>query len=155
MIPARMRNGDSWSDTSILNISSRGLLLYAATAPLRGSYVEIRRGQHVIVARVVWSNANRFGVRAQDSLAIDAIVANGSANGAPANDTNRSVERRSRPRQERLEWRHTQSREKGRLLEFAFLVGAGLIFAMFAHETIGLALSQPLESITVRLAGKA
>lgn len=154
MIAARMRHGAQWSDASILNISSRGLMLHAAVAPSRGTYIEVRRGQHVVIARVVWSNQNRFGVAAQDRLAIDAFVANSADKGAPANDTNGFVERRSHPRPERLEWRHARSRDRGRMMEFVFAAGAGIVLAAFAHDAVGRTLKQPLERITSRLDGR-
>lgn len=55
MIKARMRTGVSWHDVCILNLSAHGVGLQAAEPPARGTYVEIRRGPHVIVARVAWS----------------------------------------------------------------------------------------------------
>jgi hypothetical protein len=154
MIAARMRHGEAWSDASILNISSRGLMLHAPMAPSRGTYIEVRRGQHVVIARVVWSNDNRFGVAAQDRVAIDAFIANHPPRTVAANDGNGPAERRSQPRPERLEWRHARSREKGCLMEFAFIAGAGLLVAAFAHEAIARTLSDPLQRITGRLAGR-
>jgi len=69
-----MRVGSAWNDVSIVDISSRGLALHAADPPPRGSYLEVRRGRHVIVARVVWAQQQKLGLRRQDPLAIDAII---------------------------------------------------------------------------------
>lgn len=152
MIAARMRDGNAWSDANILNISSRGLMLHAATPPSRGTYVEVRRGAHVIVGRVIWTKADRFGVRAQDRLAIDSLVANDSPNRQPANDHGgAAAERRARPRLERLEWRHAQSREKGRALQFACIAGFGFILAACAYEAVTETLSRPLSDVSIQL----
>lgn len=152
MLAARVRLGDAWSDGSILNISSRGLLLYAAKSPSRGTYIEIRRGAHVIVGRVIWTKADRFGVFAQDRLAIDSLIANASTNGPPAGGTGGApVERRSQPRSERLEWRYVESRDKGRGLQFAFIAGLGFLLAACAYDTVMETLSQPLSTVSRQL----
>ena len=153
MIAARIRHGEAWSDASILNISSRGLMLHAVMAPSRGTYIEIRRGQHIVVARVVWSNKNRIGVAVQGLLAIDATIRDLPPKKGPANDTEGFAERRYEPRVQQLQWRHVRSREKGRFMEFAFIASAGVLVAMLATETLGRALAQPLERITVSLSG--
>ena len=152
MITARMRHGNAWSDASILNISSRGLLLHCATPPARGTYVEVRRGAHIIVGRVVWAKADRFGVRAQDRLIIDSLVANASPGRNPANDAGApSTERRARPRPERLEWRHARSRETGRALQFACIAGFGLALAACAYEAVSGTLARPMAEVSLQL----
>src|SRR5690349_16447421 len=101
LIRARMRNGPSWADVNIRNISSRGLMVQAASSPPRGSYVELRRGRHAIVARVAWSNGRRFGVQTQDRLDVDAIVAEpdqSSSDFRKAKAADPAFERRATPR---------------------------------------------------------
>lgn len=152
MIAARMRHGDAWSDASILNLSSRGLLLHTPSPPDRGTYVEVRRGAHVIVGRVVWAQADRFGVRAQDRLAIDSLVANASPDGiAERGRGEGAVERRAAPRSEPLEWRHSQSREKGRALQFALTAGFGFVMAACAYDAVSDSLSKPLSRVASQL----
>jgi hypothetical protein len=153
MITARLRHGDAWSDANILNISSRGLLFHAATPPSRGTYVEVRRGAHVIIGRVIWAKANRFGVRAQDRLAVDSLIANGSPNRQSANDAaDAPVERRARSRSDSLEWRYVQSSTKGRALQFACVAGLGFLLAACAFEAVVETLSQPLSIVSTQLA---
>jgi hypothetical protein len=152
MIAARMRHGDACSRANILNMSSRGLLLHAVTPPSPGTYVEVRRGAYVIIGRVIWAKADRFGVCAQDELAIDLLIANGSPNGRPAGDTDETiVERRTRPRSEGLEWRYAQSREKGRALQIACIAGFGFILAAFAYDAVAKTLSDPLSIVARHL----
>ena len=153
MISARMRDGDAWSDANILNLSSRGLLLCAANPPPRGAYVEVRRGAYVIIGRVIWANADRFGVRAQDALAIDSLIGNASRKGQVANESAGAiVERRARPRPDALEWRYVQSGNKGRALQFVVISGLGAILAACAYETVRETLSQPLSIVSTHLA---
>lgn len=152
MLAARLRLGDAWSDANILNMSSRGLLLHAAKPPSRGTYIEVRRGAHVIVGRVMWANADRFGVLTQDRLAIDSLIANTSTNRPPANATGGAIiERRAQPRSERLEWRYAESRDKGRALQFACIAGLAFILAACAYETVRETLSQPLSIVSAQL----
>ena len=118
MIQARMRDGALWSDALILNVSSRGLLIRSDQPPSRGSYLEIRRGGYVMVARVVWSNAGRIGVQTQDVISAECLISDpvGAAIPASSSATNQ-VERRAAPRATQV--RHDSSREKARAIEFA------------------------------------
>ena len=152
MLAARMRHGDAWSDTNILNLSSRGLLLHAAKPPSRGMYVEVRRGDHVIVGRVIWTQADRFGVRAQDGLAIDSLITNASAKRQAASDLGEAAaERRAQPRSEALEWRYLRSSEKGRALQFLFVAGLGFLLAACAYDAVRETLSRSLSIVSTRL----
>ena len=152
MIAACMHDGNAWCDASILNISSRGLLLRTTNPPLGGAYVDVRRGNHVIVGRVIWANAHQFGVRTQDKLAIDSLVGNNSPNSLSVNDREEPpVERWARSRPERLEWRHAQSRERGRALQFACIAGFGFILATCAYEAVRETLSRPLTEVSMHL----
>lgn len=140
-----MRLTATWLDVCILNISSRGMQLQSARPPARGAYVEIRRGPHVIIGCVAWARQHRFGIRAQDVLFVDAIVAepgeNEAANGfvpyVPA-------ERRAAPRRPQSAGRN---RMIGRAMEFACFgclaaLGAAALYGA-AHE----ALAAPLASV--------
>ena len=152
MIAARMHNGNTWCDANILDVSSRGLSLHTAHPPPGGAYVEVRRGTHVIVGRVIWAKAGRFGVRTQDRLAIDSLVSNNSPKVQSTNDRDEPpAERRARPRSERLEWQHAQSREKGRALQFACIAGFGFILAACAYQAVRETLSRPLSDVSMQL----
>ncbi len=151
LIKARVRRGASWGDVCILNISPRGLLLQMQAPPGRGEYIELRRGFHAIVARVVWAKHNRFGVRTQDPMPVDAIVnePNRAAEANASTSNGKLPERRSQPRA--LQARYERSRSASRALEFAgvllFVASAGVI----AFQEVGKALSQPLSTITASL----
>lgn len=146
VINSRMRCGATWRDASILNMSSRGLGLHALAPPKRGSYVEVRRGAHVIIACVVWVNGSRFGVRTQDVVPIDAVInqpesSSGFSEHPPASEAR--GERRSTARsRERL---HEASRTVASAMEFAFvaMLGASAAFLglNLVKESIGNSLA--------------
>ncbi len=74
VLPARLRHGPSWSDACILNISSRGLMIHTGRQIAKGTKVEVRRGDHVIVARVVWRDGARAGLQAEDRVPVEALM---------------------------------------------------------------------------------
>lgn len=152
MISARMRHGTGWSEARILNISSRGLLIQAPSAPRRGTYVEICRGQHRIVARVVWTQQERFGVFSQDRLPVDSITRGIEPPDLPAGAA--GCERRSRPREQvrpALVDHLARSRQQSRTIEFLCVVAFGAIAAVLAFDTIRTTLSRPLAQVSASL----
>lgn len=149
LIRARMRCAAGWTDVCIVNLSARGAGLQCASPPASGAYVEIRRGAHVVVARVAWSSGHRFGVRSQDPIAIDALIAEPSAADArpPAPDS-RPVERRARPR---TEPRHERSRHLARTAEFACMALFGAGAAVGIYGVVEEALARPMSAITAAM----
>lgn len=146
LIHARMRVGASWSDACILNLSPRGMLVQSQSAPDRGNYLEIRRGQHVVVARVVWSSGQRFGVHTQDIIRPDELTRDTD------NSSARSLaqpERRVAPRS--MVTRHESSRQRGRAFEFCTLAALGLGSAFLLFATIAELLARPLATIETAL----
>ena len=132
LIRARMRTDLGWSDATIHNLSSNGLMVEASVPAERGAYIEIRRGRHVIVGRAMWRHGLRFGIRSQDRLAIADIIAEPvatdrvkkpGADSAPA-----LLERRAEDRQRasvRLDAKQQRSRWLGSALQFSAIVLAG------------------------------
>lgn len=83
-IQARVLTDAGWSDATIRNLSSGGMMIEMASgAPRRGSYVELRRASSVLVARVIWSAANRCGVSTRERINIAALE-QGKGEGAVA-----------------------------------------------------------------------
>ena len=155
MITARMRTAVHWADVSILNISSRGLMLHSPDAPPLGSYLEVRRGRHAIVARVVWSKDKRFGVRTQDPLSIESILRepdNSAPEARPAVGGS-PVERRASERR-RTSDRHARSRLLGRAFEFAGVGLAGALAALACYGLLVESFARPLAQVTAALAPK-
>ena len=150
MIRARMRSGVAWHDVAILNLSKGGLGIQAADPPLRGAYVEICRGRHVIIARVMWTKGHRAGLKSQDPIWNESLLAEPSNDvSSPAASPATPVERRKKPRTH--EQRHDHSRLAGRAMEFACLGIGGAGMAMLAFGMVEEALAQPLSKIETAL----
>ena len=146
-LPARLRCGASWSDACILNVSNRGLMIYAAR-PLDGDTLELQRGDHVIRCRVAWRDGMRFGLQAEDRVPVDEImtlsqtyslqlVASGQAAALPrgnwaAADTNRM---------------------RGRALEFIAVGIIAAALALSASAMVQSVLSKPLAAASLALGG--
>ena len=150
MIQARMRAGASWSDACILNLSSRGMMIKADKAPSRGSYLEIRRGSYVIVARVVWSNSERFGVQTQDLVPADDLI-NQPDRAAPKAGAASAdfVERRASARPTTAQF--DSSRWRGRAMEFCVFLLLGGVGAMLALGAVGDLFAKPLAVVETAL----
>jgi hypothetical protein len=148
-VPARMRMGAFWSDACILNVSSRGMMIQASRAAPQGCVIEIWRGDHVIVARIVWRQGVRAGLETEERVPVEDILSLSREARlqlvAPAQQP--AYERRSRPR------RHEQSRSRARVTEFA---GVALIAVSLAGGTLAIAeraFAKPLAIIAAALAG--
>lgn len=91
MIPARLRDDAAWSDVSIRNVSGHGMMLHMSRPPVRGSYVELRRSDVVIVARVMWADGDRCGLRTQQRIDVQQLA---TAHTAPI-EQDGQIERRA------------------------------------------------------------
>ena len=144
-----MKSAEGWHDACIVDLSRRGAGLQAANPPPRGSYVEIRRGDHILVARVVWSRRHRFGVATQDELPVDSIVADRAAPRAspawqaPANDRRRLA----RSPEEMAEYSRTWARRA----QFLAAAGAGILAALAVGNGVRAALAAPLGQVAEAL----
>ena len=142
-MPARLRHGSSWSDACILNVSSRGLLIHTGRPISTGTIVEVRRGQHVIVARVIWRDGGRAGLRAENRVPVEHIATLGQS---PALQlTAATEERRKHPRREE------RNRLRGRGVEFGavLLIAAALTGAGFSM--VEAAFARPLALVSAVL----
>ena len=139
-----MRAVASWGDVCILNISSRGMQLQAARPPERGSFVEIRRGPHVIIGCVAWTKQHRFGIRSQDVLFVDAITAEpGDVEAQRRQPAYTAIDQRVRPRAPN----NDSSRLFGRALEFACLGCVAAVGAMALYGAAAEAFAKPLSAV--------
>jgi hypothetical protein len=143
VLPARIRHGASWSDACILNLSSRGLLIHTSRPAPTGSQIELRRGDHSIVARVVWRDGAKAGLRAEDRVPIEEIVTLGQSQVLQL--TASGQERRKSPRPD------DRRRLRGRALEFASVVVIGASLAGGAVLLVEEAFSRPLAMVQAAL----
>ncbi len=151
LVKARMQCGARWQDVGILNYSAHGLGLTCDQAPARGTYIEVRRGPFVIVARVAWTKGHRFGARTQDAVAHVAIVGK-VATGGPVADCGAPVERRASPR---VVLRGAdKSRTRGRAFEFAGVVMAVAAGAAVLADAAYAQLARPLDKVRSALSDR-
>lgn len=143
LIQARVRAGSSWSDAHIVNMSSRGMLVQSQTTPKRGSYLEIRRGPHAIVARVIWADSGRFGVRTQDCVYAADLLAN-KVTAIARKSATVVTERRAEARNGTD---HELNRFKARTFQFATLIALALAAASLAITLVREVLASPLQAV--------
>jgi hypothetical protein len=149
VLPARLRIGAQWSDSCILNISSRGLMIQSAHATARGSLVELRRGDHVIVARIIWHEGARAGLRSDERLPVEEILSLGQSQALRLTAAEGAfVERRKRQRPA------ADSRVRGRLMEFAGIIAITASLASGAWAMAEQALANPMARVAAALGGQ-
>ena len=140
LVLARLRHGSSWSDACILNVSSRGLMIHTGRPISHGTRVEIRRGVHVIVARVVWRDGGRAGLRAEDRVPVEDIITLGQSPSLQL--TVASDERQKHPRPEE------RSRLRGRAIEFAGVVLIAAALTGAGLSMVDAAFGRPLAAVS-------
>lgn len=110
----------------------------------RGTEVEIRRGDHVIIARVAWRDGARAGLQADERVPVEEIMTLGQS---PALQlTAVRGERRKVPR------KPDDSRLRGRAMEFAGVLAVVASLAGYAVTMVHDALVLPLAAVTAVLA---
>jgi hypothetical protein len=149
VLPARLRAGAQWSDTCILNMSSRGLLIHTGRAAPKGSQVELRRGDHLIVARVMWRDGARLGLQAEERVPIEDIM---SINQSQAfQDTATKdvpVDRRRGPRPVT-----DDARLRGRAMEFMAVTAIAATLAISVWDMAQQAFARPMAQAAAALGG--
>lgn len=152
MLPVRIRLDSGWTDGRIRNVSSRGVLLQIAEPPPKGSYIEIRRRDVVIVGQVRWLGQDCCGLRTQDKVPVEHLRADkdGPAPGARPGDAgfvDRRVTARVMSPQEAAE----QNRLKALVFERAVLIAAGACGAIVLATMMFETLQKSIDTITAHL----
>lgn len=130
-------------------------MIHSAQAPPQGAYLEVRRGRHAIIARVVWTKDQRFGVSTQDPLSVEAIVRELDLSAPEARHSQedaqplerRAMEARARAAGER----HERSRTFSRAFEFACIAIAGGSAGLALYGMVVDGLARPLTKVTAAL----
>ena len=149
LVPARLRTDAEWCDVRILNISSRGLLIQLPRPAPAGSTVQIFRGDHLIVAEVMWSNAGRSGLRSEERLPVEEILSLKQSCALQSIATSGALH--DRRRQSRAVAQ--DSRLTGRAMEFAAVGAIAVSLAVSVWAMAEHALSSPLASASAALVG--
>jgi hypothetical protein len=124
---ARMRAASGWTDASILNVSSGGMLVNTTAAALQSSRIELWNGECVIVGRVVWRRGTRAGLCAEQPVPVEEILALDRASSLQLTAAGSwpEVERRRRPRRDFA---------SGRMLRRVMIVSIAVVLAAVASE---------------------
>ena len=139
---ARLHANAKWSDASIVNISSHGMMINAPRSGGMGSTVELWLGRQRIVATVVWRNGTHAGLSADDFIPVDDLLASDKGSSLQLTaEAWPSAERRARPR------RHEESRQAGRWMEFCAIGLIVLGLSLGALGLVGQAFARPLARI--------
>ncbi len=149
VVRARVRSGAQWADACILNVSSRGLLIQTSRPVPEGSMVELLRGDHLIMARVMWSTAGRSGLRSEERLPVEDILSIEQARSLRLIASNgvlhdRRTGARGIVRDPRL---------SGRALEFLAVAAIAASLAVGCRTMVHHALAGPLARASAALGG--
>ena len=143
VLPVRLCHRGSWSDACILNISSRGLMIHTGSSVELGAQIELRRGQCVIVGRVVWQDAGRAGLQSERCIPNQKIATLGLSGAYPFGAS--PAERRADPRP-------NDFRRLGiRAIRFAGVILAAVCAAVAALPMLEAAFLRPLSLMAVSL----
>ena len=146
VVPARLRDGRSWSDTCILNVSSRGLMIQTSRQLAEGNQVEVRRGNYVIRARVMWRDGARTGLRSDELVPVDDIMTIGQSTALQLTAAGAGADRRRQLRPEE------QGRSRGRAYEFAGALVVGLAVTFAGISMVERAFARPMAVVASVLA---
>jgi hypothetical protein len=143
LIPAQLRGESAWSEVCIRNISSHGMMLEMSRPPAPGCYVELRRANVVMVARVMWSDGAHCGLRTQAKVDLGALSGVHAPSSAQQGCRNQQVTRRSDPLAAIAE----RAVAIGRTMQFACGAVFGALLASLLSLAAYDALSRPLGTI--------
>jgi len=149
VVRARVRSGAQWGDACILNVSSRGMLIHSAWPIAQGSMVEILRGDQLIIARVMWSEAGRSGIRSEERLQVDDILSLEHSRSLQLIASNGILHDRRSTRQRSA----TEPRLDSRAIEFLAFVAIAALLALGLSAMAQQALSGPLAKVSAALGG--
>jgi hypothetical protein len=149
LINSRLRSGATWRAANIMNISSRGVGLRAPAPPEVGTYVEITCGPHLIVARIMWVDGQRFGAFAQDTIPVESVISDSLRPGSGSNQQpGAELKLESRPIARCLERRHQASKAAGSAMEFIFLAILAGSAALLALDMVEATVGRPMAEVT-------
>lgn len=146
IMPAQMRGDSAWSEVCIRNISSHGMMLEMSRPPAPGCYVELRRSNVVVVARVMWSEEGKCGLRTQAKVDLGAL--SGLASEAEQTPARASSTKR---RAEAVGATAEQAANTGRAMQFAFGAAFGAGIAVLLSLTAYDAMSRPFNAVRAAL----
>jgi hypothetical protein len=153
-VRARLRTDHGWSDVTIGNVSSRGLMLQCMTTPRRNEIVEVCHRNLCIVGRIVWTRGAKCGVRTQDKIDVPALLSHAPVRRRLAGEERRSAPRRGeRPRRMAAVVETADaSRRFARVLEWTVVAAGSSAAAVLVAQIAFSTLDAPLDRAETALA---
>jgi hypothetical protein len=74
IIAAQMRADSGDQEVTVIDVSTRGLLLACDEPPARGAFVELVISGHRIAGQVKWSGSRRFGVSLRERISVIGLL---------------------------------------------------------------------------------
>lgn len=150
ILSVRIRQDTGWKDASLRNLSSRGAMLQMDAPPPKGSFIEIRRGEALMVGQVRWSDGDRCGLRMQDKVPLASLL---SPRYQPADDLVAAgkVERRAQVRVMSPAEIAERSRYKSALFQRLTLIAGALAAAIFLMTMMMELAGKPMATIAAHL----
>lgn len=144
---ARMRIDGEWTDATICNVSSRGLMIKSGFEPDRAVIAEVRYRNVTIIGQVRWAVGAQCGLRTQERLELDRIlgqpVVNPRAPGQERRSEHRQLGKDTKQPDHAL--RAEQSKRFAHILEWSAVGLAGAMLATVMAQTASQALTAPLQ----------
>lgn len=155
MLSARMLSDKGWSDVAVRDLSPGGMMIVADTRLKPGKCIEIRRAPYTIVARIVWTNGKRIGLRAQDPIDVRGLIA--VATGGSPDGLGKIAERRDpgtgRLNERRAPDRPIDARVISSRFQFVLLIASMAISAWLIADSMGAWFAAPLKLVRQALGG--
>ena len=148
LISARMRSSEGWGDVRILNVSSRGMMIRTAIPTNPGTTIELRRGDQVMVGKVMWRSGSRAGLRSDTVLPVMDLMCASEKIGDPKPLWS-PVTTRARPRPPCLD--EAASTYRARAMEFGAVVTIVAIVAFALGSAAMATLGSPLREMQVAI----
>jgi hypothetical protein len=118
-------------------------MIHTGRAIATGTEVEIRRGDYIVVARVMWRDGGRAGLRADALVPVEQLMSLGQTPTLQIGDAR--IDRRKQPRSVEA------SRLRGRAMEFGAFVAIGACLAVAGLSMVQSAFARPIEMVSAAL----
>jgi hypothetical protein len=152
-LAAQLRSDGGWSDITICNISSRGVMAKSAAPPPKGAFVEVRRGGCTVVGHVRWSQGSRFGLRSQTPIDLGALCDDAPKAAARPGERHRPAKAAPLPPPPvPAAARWEKSRRLARFFDWLILAGVGIGAAGLVAQRVSTTLAAPLQQTRSALA---
>ena len=148
LVSARMRAQDGWGDVRILNVSTRGMMIRTALPTNPGTTIELRRGDQVMVVKVMWRSGSRAGLRSDTVLPVMDLMCMSEKLGdpkplwSPANS-------RARPRPACID--EAASTYRARAMEFAAVLTVVALVSFALGSAAMATLGSPLREMQLAM----